>query len=292
VIGPAELARRVRGLELRARKNVGHLGEGAYRSAFKGHGIEFQEIREYMPGDDVRTIDWNVTARHGHPYVKRFAEEREQTVLLVVDGSASTRFGSTGVSKREVIYELVATLAFAASGHDDKVGLILFGDDVEVYVPPLRGASHALRIIRDRCEFSPSRPGTDIVRALKFLDKVATRRAFVFLISDFLAPDASAQLRVSAKRHNLVALSVNDALEAQLPNCGLVEFIEPESGARMVLDTSDRAVREEFARGANERERLLRERMRAAGVDYFQVTAGRDCFPDLLRFLRAHARRA
>jgi len=287
-MAPAELARRVRGLELRARKNVSHLGEGAYRSAFKGHGIEFQEIREYMPGDDVRTIDWNVTARHGHPYVKRFAEEREQTVLLVVDGSASTRFGS----KREVISELAATLAYAASGHDDKVGLILFGHDVEIYVPPLRGASHTLRIIRDGCDFLPSRPGTDIVRALKFLDKVATRRAFVFLISDFLAPDASAQLRVSAKRHNLVALSVNDSLESQLPDCGLVEFIEPESGARMVLDTGDPAVRQEFALGASEHERLLRERMRAAGVDYFRVVAGRDYFPDLLRFLRAHARRA
>ena len=284
---PGELSRRVRNLELRARKNVSHLGEGAYRSAFKGHGIEFQEIREYMPGDDIRTIDWNVTARHGRPYVKRFAEEREQTILLAVDGSASISFRS----KRDVIAELVATLAHAAAMNGDKVGLILFGREVEHYVVPGGGITHALRIIRHVCDFIPRHAGTDIVRALGFLDKIAARRAFVFLISDFLAPDASTHLRISAKRHNLVAIRVNDALEAHLPECGFVEFVEPESRSRLVLDTSDPAIREEFAKRTSDQRQLLAEGMRAAGVDHFEVTAGLDYFPALLRFLRAHAKR-
>jgi uncharacterized protein (DUF58 family) len=287
VIAPEELSRRVRALELRARKNVSHLGEGAYKSAFKGHGVEFQEIREYTPGDDIRTIDWNVTARHGRTYVKRFAEEREQTILLLVDGSASIRFGS----KHDVISEIAATLAYAAAECEDKTGLILFGNEVEEYVPPGGGITHALRIIRDVCNFSPVHPGTDLVRALQFLDRIATRRAFVFLISDFLAPDASAQLRVSARRHNLVALRVSDALEAQLPDCGLVELVEPESGSRIVLDTSDPAVRLDFAKRAGRHQRLIIDGLHAAGVDDFQVTAGQDYFPALLKFLKAHARR-
>jgi uncharacterized protein (DUF58 family) len=292
VISPAELSRRVRGLELRARKNVSHLAEGAYRSAFKGHGVEFQEIREYAPGDEVRTIDWNVTARHGRAYVKRFAAEREQTILLVVDGSASTQFGTVaGASKRDVIAEAAATLAYAAIQNEDRVGLILFGREVESYVPPAGGLEHALRIIRDIVKFSPRDPGTDLVRALEFLDRIAPRRAFAFLISDFFAPDASRQLRLSSRRHNLIALSVNDRAERELPDCGVIDFEEPESGSRLLLDTSDPSVRAAFAERATSLQSHLRESTRAAGVDHFSITAGDDYFPDLLRFLRAHAAR-
>jgi uncharacterized protein (DUF58 family) len=290
VIAASELARRVRGLELRARKNVSHLGEGAYRSAFKGHGVEFQEIREYAPGDDIRTIDWNVTARHGRPYVKRFAEEREQTILLVVDGSASTNFGSVaGASKREVIAEVAATLAYAAVENEDRVGLILFGRDVDAYVPPGRGVEQALRIMRDVLHFTPREQGTDLARALQFLDRIAPRRVFAFLISDFLAPDPSRQLRLSAKRHNLIALSVTDRTEIGLPDCGLVEFKEPETGVRLMLDASDPAVRAAFGERAKLREKELMAGARSAGVDRFQITAGDDYFPELLRFLRTHA---
>jgi uncharacterized protein (DUF58 family) len=292
LIAAAELSRKVRGLELRARKNVSHLGEGAYRSAFKGHGVEFQEIREYAPGDDIRTIDWNVTARHGRPYVKRFAQEREQTILLVVDGSASTGFGSTaGASKREVIAEIAATLAYAAVENEDRVGLILFGHEVEAYVPPGRGIEQALRIMRDVLNFTPRQPGTDIARALQFLDRMAPRRVFAFLISDFLAPDASRQMRLSAKRHNLITLSVADCAETNLPDCGLVEFEEPETGARLLLDTSDPIVRAAFSEEAKTREARVATAARAAGVDHFRITAGQDYFPELLRFLRTHAAR-
>jgi uncharacterized protein (DUF58 family) len=292
LIAAAALSRRVRGLELRARKNVGHIGEGAYRTAFKGSGVEFQEIREYAPGDDIRTIDWNVTARHGRPYVKRFATEREQTILLVVDGSASTRFGTAeGASKRDLIAEVAATLAYAAVQNEDRVGLILFGNEVEAYVPPGRGVQHALRIMRDVLQFTPRLPGTDLAKALEFLDRVTPRRVFAFLISDFMAADASRQLRLSGKRHNLVALVVNDRAEAELPDCGLVEFEEPESGERLTLDTSDREVRAAFAGSWKSREMHLLAGARAADVDHFAITAGDDYFPDLLRVLRTHATR-
>lgn len=287
MIAAAELVRRVRGLELRARKNVGHIGEGAYRTAFKGSGVEFQEIREYAPGDDIRTIDWNVTARHGRPYVKRFAAEREQTILLLVDGSASTRFRA----KSEVIAEVTATLAYAAVQNEDRVGLILFGREVEAYVPPGGGLQHALRIMLDVLHFTPRLPGTDLAKALEFLDRVTPRRVFAFLISDFMAPDASRQMRLSGQRHNLVALAVNDRAEAELPDCGLIEFEEPESGERLTLDTSDREVREAFAGRWKSREAQLVAGARAAGVDRFEMTAGDDYFPDLLRFLRTHATR-
>jgi uncharacterized protein (DUF58 family) len=287
VIAQAELASRVRQLELRARKAISHLGAGAYRSAFKGHGIEFHEIREYTPGDDVRTIDWNVTARHGRPYVKRFAEEREQTILLLVDGSSSTHFRS----KRDVIAEVAATLAFAAIENEDKVGLVLFGSEVECYVPPGAGGNHALRIVHDMIRFVPRKPGTDIVRALQFLDRTVTGRVFAFLISDFFAPDAAAQIRVAARRHNLIALSVNDGLERELPACGLIEFEDSESGSRVLIDSSDRAVREAFSALHAEREQRLFQSTRGAGVDHFAITAGQEYFPALLRFLRAHAKR-
>lgn len=283
----SELTGRIRQLELRARKNVSHFGAGAYRSAFKGQGLEFQEIREYTPGDDVRSIDWNVTARHGRPYVKRFAQEREQTIMLLVDASASTEFRT----KRDVIAELAVTLGYAAIGNADRLGMILFGQEVEHFVAPAAGMNQAFRLMRDLSEFKPSAKGTSLVAPLRFLDRVVPRRAFVILISDFLASDASAQLRVSGKRHNLVALSVSDPLEAELPDGGLVEVQDPESGARMLLDCTDPKFRREFANHARKRASSLDEAMRAADVDHFRVVAGSDYFPSLLRFLEGHAAR-
>ena len=246
---------------------------------------EFQEIREYTPGDDIRSIDWNVTARHGRPYVKRFVQEREQTIMVLADVSASTRFGR----KSDVIAELVATLAYAAIANADRVGMILFGSEIECYVPPAGAANQAFRLIRELSTLTPSARGTDVTAALRFLDRVIPRRVFALLISDFFASDISPQLRTSSKRHNLVAVSVNDPLELDLPACGLIEVRDPESRAHLLLDTSDARVRQEFAEQARERQSRLHEMLRTAQVDHFPVLAGEDYFPRMMGFLKDHA---
>ncbi len=287
----AELARKVRLVELRGRKTVGGLVSGAYRTAFKGQGIEFLEVREYVAGDDTRSIDWNVTARMGRPHLKRFAEEREETVMLVVDGSASNRFGSGPVWKSEAAAELYAVLALAAIQNNDQTGLLIFTDAVELYVPPRRSESHVRRLIREILAFEPRGKGTDIGRALDFLGKVRRRRSLVFLISDFQDEGFEAPLRIAARQHDLMAISVFDAREERMPDCGLVEFEDAESGARWVMDTADPVVREAYERSTGEGVERLREVFREAGVDHLRVEAGADCFHDLVEFLRAHAKR-
>ena len=237
-----ELARKVRSVELRARRTVGELISGAYHSAFKGQGMEFQEVREYVPGDDTRAIDWNVTARVGRPYVKRFAEERDQTVMLVLDGSGSQAFGVRGAFKRDVAAEILAILAFAAAYNKDEAGLIVFTGEVELYVPPGSGETHVLRLIRDVLAFEPRGGGTNLARALEFLTKVRRRRSLVFLISDFQDRGFERQLRIAGRRHDLIAVSVSDAREESLPDCGLMECEDAESGERWLIDTSDSAV--------------------------------------------------
>jgi uncharacterized protein (DUF58 family) len=287
----AELARKVRLVELRGRKTVGGLVSGAYRTAFKGHGIEFLEVREYVPGDDTRSIDWNVTARIGRPHLKRFAEEREETVMLVVDGSSSNRFGSGRVWKSEAAAEVYAVLALAALQNNDQTGLMIFTDEVELYVPPRRSESHVRRLIREILAFEPRGKGTNIARALDFLRKVRHRRSLVFLISDFLDEGFEHQLRVTARQHDLVAVSIFDPREEQMPDCGLVELEDAESGVRWWMDTADPAVREAYERGAGERAGQLRELFREAGVDHLRIEAGADYFHRLVEFLRVHAKR-
>ena len=211
----AELARRVRSVELRARRTVGELVSGAYHSAFKGQGIEFQEVREYVAGDDTRTIDWNVTARVGRPYIKRFAEERDQTVMLLLDGSRSQSFGAAGAFKRDMAAEILAMLAFAAAYNKDETGLILFTGEVERYVPPAGGETHVLRLIRDVLAFQPRHRGTNLTRALEFLIKVRRRRSLVFVISDFQDRGFERQLRIAARRHDVIAVSSSRSARAE-----------------------------------------------------------------------------
>jgi uncharacterized protein (DUF58 family) len=290
-MNPRELARRVRLTELRGRRVAGGVVSGAYHTAFKGQGIEFLEVREYVPGDDTRSIDWNVTARMGRPHLKRFAEEREQTVILMVDGSHSSRFGSGPVLKKDAAAEIYAVLASAASRNKDQTGAIIFTSEVEFYVPPGRGESHVLRLIREVLAFQPKRAGTNIGRALDFLSKVRRRRCLVFLISDFQDERFDLPLRSAAKRHDLVALSIFDPREAELPDCGLMEFEDAESGERRMMDTSDPEVRRLFAYAAEERLAQLCETLRSAGVDHLRIESGSDYFPDLVRFLRVHGRR-
>lgn len=287
----AELARKVRRVELRARRTAGELVSSAYHSAFKGQGMEFQEVREYVPGDDTRSIDWNVTARVGRPYVKRFAEERDLTVLMLLDASRSQEFGAAGAHKKDVAVEICATLAFAAAGNRDEAGLILFSSEVELYVPPGSSESHMLRLIRDALAFQPRAVGTSLSRALEFLVKVRRRRSLAFVISDFQDHGFEAQLRIASRRHDVVAISLFDAREESLPDCGLMECEDPESGARVLLDTGDAGVRAAYRVAAGARAVCLGEIFREAKVDHLRIEAGTDYVPRLVSFLRMRGRR-
>src|SRR6516165_8875515 len=233
---PQEILRQIRRLQLKARRAVENLLGGEYHSVFKGTGIAFEEVREYQPGDDIRSIDWNVTARMGHPFVKRFIEERELTLMLVVDCSGSLRFGSRSQQKREVAAEIAAVLAFSAVSNNDRVGLLQFTDRVERFVPPRKGTRHVLRLIRDVLFYEPVRRGTSLKVALDFLNRVLRRRTIVFLLSDFLDEDFGQALKRAGRRHDLVAIRIADPGEERLPAFGLLELEDAETGGRVLID--------------------------------------------------------
>jgi len=238
-----ELLKKVRQLEIRTRGLVNQVFSGEYHSVFKGRGMEFSEVREYQYGDDMRMIDWNVTARFNHPFVKIFEEERELTVMLVVDMSGSQFFGSQSALKRDTALELSAILAFSAMKNNDKVGLILFTDRIEKFVPPRKGRGHALRIVRELLSFEPTRPATSIKTALEYLNHVQKKRSIVFVLSDFMDSNYEAALRIAGKRHDLIGVVLQDPRENELPNVGLIHLRDAESGMTRLVDTSDTQVR-------------------------------------------------
>jgi uncharacterized protein (DUF58 family) len=288
---PRDVLRQIRRLQLFAKKAVEDLLGGEYRSVFKGMGIAFEEVREYQPGDDVRTIDWNVTARMGHPFIKRYIEERELTVLLLVDCSGSNRFGTHYRQKREVAAELAALLAFSAISNNDKVGLIAFTDRVERYVPPRKGTRHVLRLIRDILYFQPERSGTSLREGLDFLNRVQHRRAVVFLLSDFLDQGYERLLKRTGRRHDLVLARITDQREEELPAAGLVELEDAETGRHLLLDTSDRAARDAFAAAGRRRRDELRQLTGAAHIDLIEVSTEGDHLDALVQFFEARSRR-
>lgn len=263
-----ELLKKVRLVEIKTRGLSEHIFSGEYHSAFKGRGMTFSEVREYAAGDEVRTIDWNVTARFGHPFVKVFEEERELTVMLLADLSASTAFGSTGQLKRELITEACATIAFSAIRNNDKVGLLLFTDRVEKFIPPKKGRAHILRIVRELIEFTPSGRGTRIAEALGYLNRVIKRRAIAFLVSDFMDAGFEDALRLANRRHDLVALRTTDPREGELPNIGLARFADPESGELRWVDTASRRVRSAYRAAALKHQQRAQELLRRSGVDH------------------------
>jgi uncharacterized protein (DUF58 family) len=281
----------VRKIQIRTSHLVTDLFGGQYHSVFKGRGIEFAEVRLYQPGDEVRTIDWNVTARTGVPHVKRYDEERELTVMLVVDASASTRFGSVRQTKAALAAELGALLAFSAITNNDKVGLVIFSDRIEKAVPPRKGTRHVLRVIREVLSLEPVGRGTDVAGALEHVRRVTRRRAVMFVISDFLDPECRTALRLAARRHDVVAVVLDDPREATLPDVGLIELEEAETGARYVLDTGNARVRSAFANRAAsvraDRDRMLR----ACGIDAIAIGTDRPYTEALLRFFRMRERR-
>jgi uncharacterized protein (DUF58 family) len=248
--------------------------------------MEFDEVREYTPGDEIRTIDWNVTARMGHPYVKRYVEERELTVLFLVDLSASGAFGSREKLKNEVAAELCALLAFSAIKNNDKVGLIIFTDVIELYIPPKKGVAHVLRLIRDVLHFEPQQSRTDISGALDFLGRITHRRAVVFLVSDFLAEGYEKRLRIAARRHDLIAISVTDPRERELPDAGLIDIEDAETGEIVTIDTGSPAARTQYDALGRKRDAELRQRLQSMAVDHIRVMTGRDYVRDLVGFFR------
>ena len=281
---PPDLLDQVRRLEIRTRRAVDELFGGEYHSVFKGRGVEFREVREYQIGDDVRSIDWKVTARQGSPYVKQYEEERELTILLLADLSASERFGSGQRTKSEVLAETGALLALSAVSNNDKVGLILFSDVIELYVPPSKGRRHALRLLRELLYHPPKGKGTDLRLALETLNRVQKRKAVCFLLSDFLAEGYEKDLLVSARRHDFTAVYLSDPRERQLPPVGLVQVEDAETGELAIVDTGDREVREHFARSAQRREEKLHRSLRRLGCDVIDMDVTKPPIDPLLRF--------
>jgi uncharacterized protein (DUF58 family) len=289
---PKEVLKKIRRIEIRTKRLVNDVFSGEYQSVFKGRGMEFSEVREYLPGDDVRSIDWNVTARMGHPFVKKFDEERELTIMFLVDGSASGDFGTVSRFKSELAAELCALLAFSATRNNDRVGLITFTDRIERVVPPKKGRTHVLRVVREVLYFKPEGTGTDIPAALDYLSSVVRRHAIVFLVSDFLTAGYERSLAVANRRYDLIAVPVSDPRESEIPRLGLIELEDPETGERLSVDTSDRRFaarfREELAREAEERERIFTR----LGVDSIPVSTDRPYVEPLETFFRKRAKRA
>jgi uncharacterized protein (DUF58 family) len=285
-MSPEEVTREVRRLEITTRHLVRDIMAGEYSSAFRGRGVEFAEVREYQPGDDVRTIDWNVTARLGAAYVKRYLEERELTVLFVADLSASSRFGSVRRTKGDLTTEVCAVLALAAARNNDRVGAVLATDQVEHYVAPRKGRRQALRVISDLLSFRPARPGTDLGAALAYLEPMIRRRAVIFLISDFLGSGYEPALARLAQRHDLIAIQLTDPRERALPDVGLVTLWDPESGNWRVVNTGDAGVRERFRRRAAAFDAGLERTLLESGADLLRLETGQSYAEPLLAFFR------
>jgi uncharacterized protein (DUF58 family) len=287
----SDLSLKVRMIQIRTRRNIASGFAGGYRSAFKGRGLEFEEVREYTPGDDVRDIDWNVTARTGRTFVKRYREERQLKLLFAVDVSASLGFGTAAKRKNELAAEFCALVAFSAIRNNDNVGLLLFSDQVERFVPPAKGSSHALRLVHELLSFESRRRGTDIAAALGYLGRVMHRRCVVFLVSDFFAESFERPLRILAKRHDIVAVRTVDPCERVLPDAGLLELWDPESGRRTVVDTSAPGVRDEYAELCAWREERISTVFRSAGVDQISISTDKECVGALVSFFRARVHR-
>ena len=288
---PREILQKVRRIEIATRGLVNDVFSGEYHSVFKGRGMSFAEVREYQYGDDIRSIDWNVTARTGDPFVKVFDEERELTVMLLVDASRSGDFGSLERTKSELAVEICAALAFSAIKNNDKVGLIIFTDRIEKFVPPRKGRRHVLRVLRELLYFQPEGRGTDIAGALEYLTRVTTRRAVVFLVSDFIAAGYQRPLSVAGRRHDVIAIEVGDRREDALPPIGLVALQDAETGEQIVIDTSDAALQRAF-RERVERSRAERARaFRRSKVDVIPVRTGESYVEPLMRFFKEREQR-
>ncbi len=288
---PKEVIRNIKRIEIRTKKLVNDVFSGEYHSVFKGRGVEFQEVREYQPGDDIRIIDWNVTARYGYPFVKRFREERELTIILLMDASGSNQFGTAGRLKNQTATELCSVLAFSAVKNNDKVGMIIFTDKVEKYVKPQKGYSHVLRLVRDLTFFKPQNKGTDINSALEFLIKVTKRKCVVFLVSDFLCQGYEKLLSVAGRKHDLVAIRISDPREKELPRIGLLELEDAETGEQALIDTSDPNAADGFSTQREKQEQDLKRTFTALDLDNISISTDKSYVEPLMAFFKRRAKR-
>ncbi|MFH1664629.1 MAG: DUF58 domain-containing protein [Candidatus Omnitrophota bacterium] len=286
-----EIIRKIRRIQITTSRKVTDVFAGQYQSVFKGVGMEFDEVREYLPGDEIRSIDWNVTARMGHPFIKKFVEERELTIMILLDVSMSCRFGTAGRVKSDLAAELCSVIAFSATKNNDKVGMLTFSDRVEKYIPPRKGLRHVLRVIREAIYNRPEGTGTDINSILEHLNRAATRRTITFIVSDFYAPDFRKNLSITNRRHDVIAVTVTDPSELKLPEAGIIKLHDAETGEPCYVDTLDASARkfyeERAARLFDERGQMLR----AAGVDNIDIRTDRSYVEPLIRFFRMRERR-
>lgn len=283
---PREILKKVRTIEIKTRGLVNEVFSGEYHSAFKGRGMEFAEVREYQYGDEIRKIDWNVSARARKTFIKTFEEERELTVLLVVDISPSSQFGAKGRIKGEIAVELAAIVAFSAIKNNDKVGLILFTDDIELYIPPHKGKQHVMRIIRELLYFEPKNTGTNIANAVDFLSRVTKRKATCFLISDFFSDNYHKSLQVANKRHDLVAINIRDPRESTLPSIGLIEFEDSETGEIIVVDTSDKNFQMNFNHSNEEEKEELALKFKQMSIDLITIETDKSYVKPITAFFK------
>ncbi len=287
----SELLKKVRKIEIKTRGLSNQIFSGEYHSAFKGRGMAFSEVREYMPGDPIRSIDWNVTARLNHPYVKVFEEEREITMMLIIDVSASENFGSKKMLKRELITEVSAVLAFSAVQNNDKIGVILFSDHVEKFIPPKKGKTHILRIIRELIDFEPIGKGTNLEEALRFFNNVTKKRSIAFLISDMLDESYEKPLRIAKQRHDFVALLTKDVAEDNLPDLGLVPMQDFETGRTFWLDTSNREVRANYRKNRQQKLSETTELLRKSGIDFVELYTNQNYVQPLMKLFKMRGSR-
>ena len=288
---PKEVIKKIQRIHIHTNYLVNDVLAGEYESAFRGRGMEFEEVREYHAGDDVRDIDWNVTARMGHPYVKVYREERELTIMLMVDVSNSGQFGSVKQLKNEVAAEIAAILAFAAVKSDDKVGLIIFSDIVEKFIPPKKGRNHVWRVIREVLQHKPQSKKTDINAVLDFLNKITTRRVIAFLISDFIAQGYDKSLRITNKKHDVIAISITDPRERELPKVGFIELEDAETGDVMMVDTNDSNIRKGFGKLVAKNVKETLERFRNCNVDHIGIHTDQPYIDPIMKFFRIREKR-
>ena len=288
---PKEILKKVKRIEITTKGMVNDVFSGEYHSVFKGRGMEFSEVREYQVGDDIRTIDWNVTARMGHPYVKIFEEERELTVMLLVDVSSSGNFGTYERMKGEIAIEICALLAFLAIKNNDKVGLIIFTDGIEKFIPPKKGKSHVLRVLRELLYHKPQGTQTDISNALEYLNRISKRRSVVFLVSDFINAGYEKALQIANRRHHMVAITVTDPRELQLPDVGFIELEDAETGEIVLLDTSYSEVRSVYAKQSSQDIMSRNKLFKSINVDHIDIQTDRPYIDPLIKFFRMRAKR-
>lgn len=281
-----ELLKKVRKIEIRSRGLTKQIFAGQYHSAFRGRGMAFSEVREYQFGDEIRSIDWNVTARFGHPYVKIFEEERELTVMLLVDISRSGDFGTVAGTKREIMTEIAAVLSYSVIVNNDKVGLMLFSDRVEKYIPPKKGRAHMLRIIREMLSYEPQSSATSLSEPLRFLTNVLRKRCTAFILSDFMAPPFEEALRIASGKHDIVALNVSDRREKEIPDVGFIRISDPETGDESWIDTSSSKIRKEYALKWKKHEEMVGSAFRNCGVDAATISTGEDYIKPLISLFK------